>query len=82
MATFNSLVLALDGSTFKPLWNVTFEGCQSLSSAAVGRWDSDEVPDFMVTYHCRDRQKNQAEEAAEPEYPLYQYAKVKKPSLS
>jgi len=77
LATYNSLVFALNGATFEPLWNVTFPGCKGQASAAVGRWDADDVPDFMVTYHCRDKKKGEnAEEEAEPEFPLYQYAKV------
>jgi len=61
IATFNSTVLAIDGSNFKTIWNVTFPNSESYSNIAVGYYDNDDIPDFLVKYQYG------------PGYPVYQY---------
>ena len=64
IATFDSNVLAFDGSTFKTLWNVTFAESESYSTVAVGYYDEDDIPDFLVKYqHGKG-------------YPVYEYEQV------
>ena len=50
IATFNSTVIALDGSNYKMLWNVTFINSESYSHIAIGYYDEDDIPDFLVKY--------------------------------
>ena len=50
VATFNSTVIALDGSNYKMLWNVTFINSESYSHIAIGYYDEDDIPDFLVKY--------------------------------
>ena len=50
IATFSSKVLAFDGTTYQPIWNVTFEQSETYSTIAVGYYDEDTIPDFLVKY--------------------------------
>jgi len=61
IATFNSIVIAFDGLTFKEIWSTKFAGSESYSTIAVGYYDQDQVPDFLVKY-----QHGQG-------FPVYQY---------
>ncbi len=64
VATFNSVVVALDGRTFRQVWNATFANSESYSTVGVGYFDQDDVPDFMVKYQYGEG------------YPVYQYEQV------
>ena len=50
IATFDSNVIAFDGSDYKTIWNVTFDKSESYATIAVGFYDEDEIPDFLVKY--------------------------------
>ncbi|XP_014669211.1 PREDICTED: uncharacterized protein LOC106810388 isoform X2 [Priapulus caudatus] len=50
VAAFNSSVQAIDGDTFKILWNFTIPQSESYSTPAVGYFNKDSTPDFMVKY--------------------------------
>ncbi|XP_066299151.1 uncharacterized protein [Branchiostoma lanceolatum] len=50
MAMFNSTVVAMDGETGEALWNASFPMSESYSTPAVGFYNDDDVPDFMVHY--------------------------------
>ena len=64
IATFGSNVIAFDGKDFKTLWNVTFDKSESYATIAVGYYNEDNIPDFLVKYqHGRG-------------YPVYEYEKV------
>lgn len=65
IATFGSNVIALDGQDYKVLWNVTFENSESYSSIAVGFYDEDDIPDFLVKYQFGKKG-----------YPVYEYEKT------
>ncbi|XP_013379917.1 uncharacterized protein LOC106151285 [Lingula anatina] len=47
---FNSTVVAIDGDTLQQLWKTTFTGSESYNTPAVGYYNNDDVPDFMVRY--------------------------------
>ncbi|TRY71775.1 hypothetical protein TCAL_12171 [Tigriopus californicus] len=68
--TFNSHVIAFDGSTFKPIWNTSFSGSESYSTVGVGFFDDDDIPDFMVKYQYGEG------------FPVYEYEQVLINSLS
>lgn len=61
IATFGSNVIAFDGKDYKPLWNTTFDQSESYSTLAVGYYDEDDIPDFLVKYQYGKG------------YPVYQY---------
>jgi hypothetical protein len=65
IATFNSKVIALDGTTYTPIWNVTFEKSESYSTLAVGYYDEDDIPDVLVKYQYGRG------------FPVYEYEQVK-----
>ena len=56
-----SHVIALDGLSYKQIWNTTFAGSESYSTIGVGYYDRDYVPDFIVKY------------LHGPGYPVYEY---------
>ena len=64
IATFNSKVLAFDGSNYKSIWNVTFDKSESYSTIAVGYYDEDNIPDFLVKYQYGKG------------FPVYEYEKT------
>ena len=64
LASFSERVTVLDGTTFRPVWNVTFAGCETYSPAAAGDFDGDSVPDLAVTYHCGQG------------YPVYEHSRT------
>ncbi len=66
LSSYNERVVALDGRTFKQLWNTTFKKAESYSSVAVGFFDEDKIPDFLVTFNYGKG------------YPVYEYAEVSK----
>ena len=45
-----SKVIALDGKDYKTIWNITFDKSESYATIAVGYYDEDEIPDFLVKY--------------------------------
>ncbi|XP_075750065.1 uncharacterized protein LOC119172507 isoform X2 [Rhipicephalus microplus] len=50
MAAFNSTVFALDGLSLERLWSQRFVQSESYSTPAVGYFNEDRTPDFMVSY--------------------------------
>ena len=58
IATYNSSVIAIDGSNYKVIWNTSFPNSESYSNIAVAYYDDDDIPDFLVKYqfgkntHC------------------------------
>ncbi|XP_064617640.1 uncharacterized protein LOC135481843 [Liolophura sinensis] len=64
MAMFNSTVLAIDGETHKYLWNYSFPMSESYSTPAIGFYNNDSVPDFLVKYSFG------------PGFPLYYHAET------
>ena len=62
--TSHEQILSFSGVDFSKLWNTTLEGYQSISSVAVGYYDSDTTPDFIVKYNLGD------------EYPLFKHEKT------
>ena len=64
IATFSSNVIALDGSNYKTLWNVTFDKSESYATIAVGYYDEDDIPDFLVKYQYGSG------------FPVYEYEQV------
>ena len=65
IATFNSIVIAFNGLTFKEIWSTKFAGSESYSTIAVGYYDTDQVPDFLVKYQHGEG------------FPVYEYEQVK-----
>ncbi|XP_059161423.1 uncharacterized protein LOC131944658 isoform X2 [Physella acuta] len=61
---FNSTLLAIDGRTYLPVWSVIFPMSESYSTPAVGFYNDDDVPDFLVKY------------AYGPGYPVYYYSET------
>ncbi|XP_012936978.2 uncharacterized protein LOC101855014 [Aplysia californica] len=61
---FNSTVLAINGDTFQPLWSNQFPMSETYSTPAVGFYNEDDVPDFLVKY------------AHGPGYPIYYYSET------
>ncbi|ELU01119.1 hypothetical protein CAPTEDRAFT_94391 [Capitella teleta] len=47
-ANYNSTVLALDGQTYRKLWNFSYPMSETYASPAPGFFNGDDVPDFMV----------------------------------
>ncbi|CAH1796048.1 unnamed protein product, partial [Owenia fusiformis] len=50
MSAFNSTVFLADGLTHKIIWNFTYPGSESYSTPAVGYFNNDDVPDFLIKY--------------------------------
>ena len=50
IATYNSSVIAIDGSNYKVIWNTSFPNSESYSNIAVAFYDDDDIPDFLVKY--------------------------------
>lgn len=61
LATMNSNVMAFNGMDFKCIWNKTFTNFESVTTAAVGLFDEDEIPDVFLKYNYGEG------------FPLYQY---------
>uniref|UniRef100_A0A2C9JEN2 FAM234A/B beta-propeller domain-containing protein n=1 Tax=Biomphalaria glabrata TaxID=6526 RepID=A0A2C9JEN2_BIOGL len=61
---FNSTILALDGKTYRPIWSLRFPMSETYSTPAVGYYNEDDVPDFLVKF------------AHGPGYPLYYYSET------
>ena len=66
IATFSSNVIAFDGNNYKTIWNVTFEKSESYATIAVGYYDEDQIPDFLVKYQYGKG------------FPTYEYEQVTK----
>ncbi|VDI56209.1 Hypothetical predicted protein [Mytilus galloprovincialis] len=62
MAMFNSSVLAIDGISFKVIWNYTHPMSESYNTPAPGYYNEDNIPDFMIKY------------ANGPGFPLYYFS--------
>ncbi|CAC5391774.1 unnamed protein product [Mytilus coruscus] len=62
MAMFNSSVLAIDGMSFKVIWNYTHPMSESYNTPAPGYYNEDDIPDFMIKY------------ANGPGFPLYYFS--------
>ena len=43
-----SSIFAIDGNSYLPLWEKTFEGMEASASFAVGYFNSDQTPDFFI----------------------------------
>ena len=64
LAAFNSTVLVIDGQTLRLLWRRKFGQSESYSTPAVGFFNHDHVPDFLVQYQYG------------PGFPIYYYSQV------
>ena len=62
--TSHEQILAFDGIDFSQIWNKTLEGYKSISSLAVGYYNKDTIPDFIVKYNLGD------------EYPVFKHEKT------
>jgi len=49
-ATFNSTIMAYNGSTFEPIWNYTVPNSEVISIPIPGYYNDDDIPDFMVKH--------------------------------
>lgn len=47
---FGGRLLAFDGLTHQPLWEVKVPGTEAYSSPAIGNFNKDMIPDFFVSY--------------------------------
>ncbi|XP_074653031.1 uncharacterized protein LOC141907325 [Tubulanus polymorphus] len=59
---YNSTTIAFDGKTFEPLWKYHVPWSESYSTPAVGYFNDDAVPDFMVHWQIG------------PGYPIYYHS--------
>ena len=50
ISSLYSNVIALDGKDYKTIWNITFDKSESYATIAVGYYDEDDIPDFLVKY--------------------------------
>ncbi|KAK9754606.1 hypothetical protein QE152_g1071 [Popillia japonica] len=50
ISLFNSTTLAIDGSTFKQIWNFTVPNSETLSIPTPGYFNEDNVTDFFIKY--------------------------------
>ncbi|KAK3928753.1 Protein FAM234B [Frankliniella fusca] len=64
VSLFNSTVVAVDGKTFKTIWNFTFPDSQTFSPPTPGYFNDDDTPDFLVKYQNG------------PDYPVYYYSQM------
>lgn len=63
-AMFNSTIVAIDGKTFKQIWNCSIPDSETLSVPTPGYFNNDNVTDFLVKYQTgRD-------------FPTYYYSQV------
>ena len=60
----NTIKLFFSGKTFQQLWKTSFADSESYSTVAVGFFDDDNIPDFLVKYQHG------------PGYPVYDYEQV------
>ena len=58
---FGSFVIAFNGLDYRQIWNTSFAGSESYSTVAVGYFDRDYIPDFLVKYQHG------------PGFPVYEY---------
>ncbi len=65
LASYADRVVAIDGSSFLPIWNASFDGCETYAPPAPGHFDDDGVVDFAVTYQCGGQG-----------YPVYEYSRT------
>jgi outer membrane protein assembly factor BamB len=49
-SSVNGRLLAFDGDTFEPLWQMKLPNTESYGSMAVGQFNEDMVPDFFVSF--------------------------------
>uniref|UniRef100_A0A182QQ69 FAM234A/B beta-propeller domain-containing protein n=1 Tax=Anopheles farauti TaxID=69004 RepID=A0A182QQ69_9DIPT len=64
VSSFNSTVYAFDGANRTQLWSFTIADSESVSSIVPGRFDHDNVTDFMVKYNTG------------PGFPIYYYSQT------
>ncbi|KAL7303464.1 hypothetical protein TKK_0004645 [Trichogramma kaykai] len=64
VAVFNSTIVAIDGLTFKQLWNYTVPNSEVISLPVPGYYNDDEIPDFMVKHQIG------------PGFPVYYYTEA------
>lgn len=43
-------LMAFDGKTYEPLWQVTMPGTEAYGSVAIGQFTKDDIPDFFTSY--------------------------------
>nr|WP_262923137.1 PQQ-like beta-propeller repeat protein [Arenibacter sp. N53] len=48
--TFDGRMIALDGITYKPIWNMVMPDTQAYGSIAIGNFTDDSIPDFFTSY--------------------------------
>jgi outer membrane protein assembly factor BamB len=46
----DSKMIAIDGATYKRLWELTLPGTEAYCSIAVGHYDKDSIPDFFTNF--------------------------------
>ncbi|XP_064651564.1 uncharacterized protein LOC135502545 isoform X2 [Lineus longissimus] len=64
IVAFNSTVIALDGQTFKTMWKYHVPSSESYNTPAVGYFNDDDIPDFMVHFSIG------------PGFPIYYYSET------
>lgn len=47
---FDGRLLAYDGKTYKSIWKVEMENTEAYGSVAVGKFNTDSIPDFFVSF--------------------------------
>lgn len=63
-ALFNTTIVAINGATFKQIWNVTVNNSETLSIPTPGFFNDDNVTDFLVKYQTG------------PGFPVYYYSQT------
>lgn len=64
VSSFNSTIYAFDGQTNQIIWTYIFPSSESISSIVPGRFNHDNVTDFMVKY------------STGPGFPIYYYSQT------
>lgn len=64
VSSFNSTIYAFDGQTNQVIWTFTFPSSESISSIVPGKFNHDNVTDFMIKY------------STGPGFPIYYYSQT------
>lgn len=69
-STFNGSIIAVDGVTYKQLWNFTFNNSETSSAIVPGYFNDDNITDFMIKFNVGNG------------FPEYFYSQVSPQALS
>jgi hypothetical protein len=50
VSSVDGRILAFDGLTFRKIWQTKLDDTEAYSSLAVGKFNTDEIPDFFVSF--------------------------------